>query len=187
MIAAVLDVLALRERLSQTPLEEGPPGADRAAVLVPFVETPDGWSIVFTRRAEDLAMHSGEISFPGGRLDPGENPRDAALREAQEEIGIDPEKVEILGRLPGTFTLVSNYLIEPWVGVLVNDHFSPNPKEIAEVIVASLDDLRASGTRREQRFIRAGVMASNPAYDVGPNTIWGATARILTDLIDLME
>jgi 8-oxo-dGTP pyrophosphatase MutT (NUDIX family) len=183
----VLDVTTLRKRLSQTTGEDHAEGILTAAVLVPFVEDAGGWSLIFTRRAQELSMHSGEISFPGGRVDPHESPRDAALREAQEELGIDAEKVEILGRLPGTFTLVSNYMIEPWVGILPSDDFTPNPGEIAEVIAVPLETLTAPGTQREQRFIRAGVMSTNPAYDVGPNTIWGATARILTNLLELLD
>lgn len=183
----MLDLATLRKRLEAVAPDEGPQDANLAAVLVPLIENPEGWSLVFTRRTEELSMHSGEISFPGGRVDPGEHAREAALREAHEEMGIDPEKVDILGPLPATFTLASNYLIAPWVGVIPGTDFSPNPMEIAEVIMVPVETLLAQDVRREQRFIWEGFMRTNPAYDVGPNTIWGATARILTDLLDLLN
>lgn len=177
----------LRYRLARTDVEPGPAGSILAGVLVPLVESPAGWSIVFTRRAETLSSHSGEISFPGGSVDPGEEGRDAALREAHEELGIVPENVEVLGMLPRVFTVASNFMIEPWVGMIERSEFVPNPAEIAEVIEVPIDVLITPGTRRDQRFIRAGAVYLNPAYDVGSHTIWGATARILNDLLERLN
>lgn len=177
----------LRARLESPTSHDAPEGTELAAVLVPFVETGDGWSLVFTRRSDELARHSGEISFPGGRVDEGESAREAALREANEELGIAPETVDVVGALPEALTVVSGYHISPWVGVIQNTTFSPNPREIADVIVVPIAHLTAPGVRREQRFIRAGSLFTNPAYDIESNTIWGATARILTDLLELLE
>lgn len=183
----MFDPRDLRSRLAAVHQEEGSAGALLAAVLVPFVRAGDGWSLVFTRRTDDLPMHSGEISFPGGKVDPGEDPRSAALREAREELGIDPVSVDVVGGLQPVFTLVSNYLISPWVGVLGSAEFRVSDGEIAEVLIVPVTALLAAGARRDQTFIRDGFARSNPAYDVGPNTIWGATARILTDLLDLFD
>lgn len=183
----VLDLERLRARLESPASHDAPEGTELAAVLVPFVTTDEGWSLVFTRRSDELSRHSGEISFPGGRVDDGESPRDAALREAHEELGIVPNSVDLIGALPEALTVVSGYHISPWVGVLESADFHPNPREIADVIVVPLAVLSAPGVRREQRFIRAGSLMTNPAYDVGPNTIWGATARILTDLLELLS
>lgn len=177
------DLSRLRSRLAATPDEERTPGDLPAAVLVPLVAGEEGWRLVFTLRSEDLPSHRGEISFPGGRVDPGEDSLAAALREAHEELGIDPAHIEIIGRLPRVATVVSGYSIDPWIGVVPGTEFRPNPVEIAEVIEVSLADLRAPGVRRDQRFVRAGAMYLSPAYDVGPHTIWGATARILTDFL----
>jgi 8-oxo-dGTP pyrophosphatase MutT (NUDIX family) len=187
MIGTAVNLEALKSRLNANPTLGTYEGISLASVLVPLVEKADGWSIVFTKRSDELSRHSGEISFPGGRVDDGETPKEAALRETYEEIGVEPDEVEVIGALPPALTVVSGYQISPWVGVVPDSELRPNPKEIAEVIVIRLDHLRATGTRREQRFVRAGGIFVNPAYDVGPNTIWGATARILTEFLDLLD
>ena len=155
-----------------------------ASVLVPFVQVDGDWRLILTRRAEALTKHSGEISFPGGRVDDGESSRDAALREAFEELGIVPEHVDIVGKLGRVFTAVSNYSIEPWVGIVPEAELVPNPHEIAEVIEVPLELLIADGTRRQQTFIFGENVWRNPAFDIGPNIVWGATARILGNLLD---
>jgi 8-oxo-dGTP pyrophosphatase MutT (NUDIX family) len=157
-----------------------------AAVLVPIVDAPGGPLLLLTRRAGDLRTHSGEISFPGGRVDLHETGRNAALREAHEELGINPATVEILDHLPRISTVVTGYTIAPWVGVVPRSELRPNPGEIAEVIEVPLEQLLQPGVRRDQRFIRKGRMATSPAYDIGPHIVWGATARILANLLDLL-
>ena len=162
----------------------GPAAA--AAVLIPVVDAAGGPLVVLTRRAGGLRAHRGEISFPGGRVDPGESDRDAALREALEELGIDPADVDVLGHLPRVHTVVSGYLITPWVGIIAPSEFVPNPAEIAEVIEVPLPLLLAPGTRRDQRFIRKGNLHLSPAFDVGAHVVWGATGRILDILLGLL-
>ncbi|MGH2811685.1 MAG: NUDIX hydrolase [Actinomycetota bacterium] len=176
----------LRNRLRETPDHAPIPNTAFAAVLVPLIRG-DSVSVLFTRRSDDLSSHSGEISFPGGRVDPGEHPREAALREADEELGVPPESVDVLGPLPTAFTVVSGFHISPWVGALTEPRFTPNPAEIAEVIEIPLEVLRNPETSRIQTFIRAGHLFRNPAYDVDSHTIWGATARILTELLEEIE
>ena len=157
-----------------------------AAVLAPIVDVPPGPVLVLTRRAGDLRRHGGEISFPGGRVDTGESDLEAALREANEELGIDPCRVDVLGHLPRVSTVVSGYLIAPWVGVIPRSAFVPNPHEIAEVLEVPIELLLEPGARRDQRFIRQGLMRCSPAFHVGPHIVWGATARILAALLDLL-
>ncbi|HLF70373.1 MAG TPA: CoA pyrophosphatase [Actinomycetota bacterium] len=182
----MIDIPSLRERLAEIEHLPAPEGVVEAAVLVPLIETETGWQLIFTRRSEDLRNHGGEISFPGGRVDAHESAVEAALREAHEEVGINPREVEVLGKLRPVFTIVSGYSIEPWVGVIPHNDFSPNPAEIADVIEIPIATLREPGTRRVQRFIRSGGIYRNPAFDVGPNTIWGATARILDQLLEII-
>ena len=157
-----------------------------AAVLVPLVRHNGEWRLVFTRRSEDLSNHAGEISFPGGRIDDGESPAEAAVRETQEELGVPPDTVTLLGRLASVPTRVSGYLIEPWVGVIQSNQFDPNPAEIAEVIEVPLERLTGPGVERVQKFIRGGAIYESFAYDLGPNIIWGATGGIVRNLIEIL-
>ena len=118
-------------------------GRTEAAVLVPMHGWPDNPGLVFTERRSDLKRHAGEISFPGGRRDEGEELIDTALREAEEEIGLSRDNVEVVGALPPIGTFVTNYKVHPFVGLIDEGmRFEPNPTEVESVLVASLDDLR---------------------------------------------
>ena len=157
-----------------------------AAVLLPLYGWPGEPGLVFTERRADLRRHAGEISFPGGRRDEGDADLAAtALREAQEEIGLDPAVVEIGEELPPTATFVTGYRIHPFVGRIPHPGglgLQPNPAEVETVLTFSLDVLRASYEIR--RLVRRGVPIHTPTYEVEGHLIWGATARILADLLD---
>jgi len=156
-------------------------GRTEAAVLVPMHGWPDNPGLVFTERRSDLNRHAGEISFPGGRRDEGEELLDTALREAEEEIGLSRERVEIVGCLPPIGTFVTNYKVHPFVGLIEEGlRFEPNPSEVESVLVASLDDLAATYAKR--RLVRRGIPIKTDTYLIADKTIWGATARILGDL-----
>lgn len=162
-----------------------PPGTTLASVLVPILAAGPDQRLVFTRRTDTLSRHAGEISFPGGLTDPGESLPAAALREAQEELGLRPADVELLGALPPVHTHVSGILIVPFVGVLDRDpRYTPNAAEIAEVLEFPLADLAAAGHERE--FERNGFRFTTHAFDMDGNLIWGATARILWSFLDLL-
>jgi 8-oxo-dGTP pyrophosphatase MutT (NUDIX family) len=156
-----------------------------AAVLVPLYLDADGaLHAVFTKRREDLRRHPGEISFPGGRQDDDETDlRITALREAHEEIGLPPEAVELVGALQPTPTIATNYAVYPFVGLIEPGHaWTPSVSEVAEVLELSLADLRDGYAR--QRLMRRGVPFRTDVYVVGDRLIWGATARMLGDLLD---
>ena len=138
---------------------------------------------MFTKRRDDLKRHAGEISFPGGRRDPEDADLTAtALREAHEEIGLPPEAVEIVGALPPTPTFVTNYAVYPFVGLIEPGRaWAPSATEVAEVMEVPLSALRAGYERR--RLLRRGVPFRTDVYVVGDDLIWGATARILADLL----
>jgi 8-oxo-dGTP pyrophosphatase MutT (NUDIX family) len=158
-------------------------GRTEAAVLVPMHGWPDHPGLVFTERRSDLKRHAGEISFPGGRRDEGEELLETALREAEEEIGLSRDNVQIAGALPPIGTFVTNYKVHPFVGLIEEGmRFEPNPTEVESVLVASLDDLAAGYDRR--RLVRRGVPIKTDTYLVGDNLIWGATARILAMLFE---
>ena len=173
----------LRRKLRFAVPEKGHPSEKEAAVLVPFLEADGQWVLIFTKRTEDLSRHKGEISFPGGMIDPDEDSLDAALRETYEELGVEGAAVEVVGAIPGVHTVVSGVFIEPWVGILRDRNFTPNQREIAEVIEIPYKALADSSAYREQRFIRRGAMYLSPAYDIGQHIIWGATARIVQNLL----
>jgi 8-oxo-dGTP pyrophosphatase MutT (NUDIX family) len=163
------------------------PGQTDAAVLVPLFEDRGELHAVLTKRREDLRHHAGEISFPGGRQDfPEEDLRDTALREAEEEVGLEPGDVELVGALPPTPTFVTGYRIRPFVGVVKPGRaWIPQPTEVETVIELALNDLRAGHAR--QRLVRRGVPFVSPTYTVGPHFVWGATARILENLFERLD
>jgi 8-oxo-dGTP pyrophosphatase MutT (NUDIX family) len=160
-------------------------GRTNAAVLVPIYLGDDGEPhVVFTRRRDDLRRHAGEISFPGGRQDDTDADRIAtALREANEEIGLPPDAVEVIGALQPTPTIATDYAVYPFVGLIEPGmEWVLSPREVAEVLELRLRDLRDGYGRR--RLMRRGVPFRTDVYVVGDNLIWGATARILGDLLD---
>ncbi len=159
-------------------------GRTKAAVLVPLYLQTDSLHAVLTRRREDLRRHAGEISFPGGRLDEGEvDLRATALREAEEEIGLPPTAVELVGALQPTPTIATDYAVYPFVGLIEpGQRWLVSAREVAEVLELSLPQLLAGYARR--RLVRRGLPIRTDTYVVGENLIWGATARILADLFD---
>ncbi len=164
-------------------------GRTHAAVLVPlYLDAADGrLHAVFTKRREDMRRHPGEISFPGGRRDDADaGLRDTALREAEEEVGLPRDHVELIGALQPTPTFVTNYAIYPFVG-MIDPGFAwiPQDTEVAEVLELALDDVRAGFGRR--RIVRRGMPFRTDTYQVGDHVIWGATARIVADLLDRVE
>jgi 8-oxo-dGTP pyrophosphatase MutT (NUDIX family) len=160
-----------------------------AAVLLPLYGWPDEPGLVFTERRADLRRHAGEISFPGGRVDEADADLAAtALREAQEEIGLDPSQVELGDELPTTGTFVTGYRIHPIVGHIPHPgelDLTPNPAEVETVLTFSLDILREGYAMR--RLVRRGIPIHTPTYKVEGHLIWGATARILCDLMERLD
>jgi 8-oxo-dGTP pyrophosphatase MutT (NUDIX family) len=162
------------------------PGSVKAAVLIPLYEEGGRLHAVFTKRPADMRRHAGEISFPGGRMDDDEDLRDTALREAEEEIGLAREQVQVVGALPPTGTIVTNYAVYPFVGLTGSGNaFRPNPMEVDQVVELALPDL-IDGFERK-RLIRRGVPIKTDTYTVGGHLIWGATARILGTLLERLR
>ncbi len=158
-------------------------GGRCAAVLAPLFRDEAGdLHAVFTRRRDDLRSHPGEISFPGGRQDPGEDLITTALREAHEEVGLPPESVTVAGALPPTPTLVTNYAIYPYVGAIESGFtWVLQETEVATLLELRIRDVRDGHGRR--RLVRRGVPFKTDTYAVGEHLIWGATARIVGDLL----
>ena len=165
-----------------------PPGPlVRAAVLVPIVDRGEA-HLVFAKRTERVGHHAGQISFPGGRVDPHDaDDLAAALREAREEVGLAPTAVEALGQLDDTETFATQFVITPWVGVVRGPVvWQPDGTEIERVIEVPVAALLEKGCFRVEQWERAGVVRDVYFYEYRDTTIWGATARILKQYLDLV-
>ena len=154
-------------------------------MLVPlYLDAAGALHAVFTERRADLRRHAGEISFPGGRRDEQDaHLCETAQREAQEEIGLPPEAVEVVGALQPTPTFVTNYAIYPFVG-LIEPGFNwvVAEAEVGQVLELPLEAVRGGYARR--RLVRRGVPFRTDTYAVDGHLIWGATARIVADLLE---
>lgn len=158
-------------------------GAREAAVLIPVVGGPEP-SLVFTVRTDTLSSHKGQIAFPGGKVDAGESPEQAALRETHEEIGLDPSLVRIIGELDTTPTFVSGYTVTPFVGWIdETPELTPNPREVAKVLRVPVGAL-GEGIRREAGFRHKDRSFPTEAWVWEDNVIWGVTARILRTFLN---
>ena len=164
------------------------PGTRPAAVLCALFEEDGESHVVLTRRSSNLRSHTGEVSFPGGRLEDGEAAVTAALREAGEEIGVDPAGVEILGQLSPLSTFSSRATITPFVGALpARPTLSANPAEVERAFDVSLAELLADGVYHQEvwQLPGAGWREMN-FFELVGDTVWGATARMLVELLALI-
>jgi 8-oxo-dGTP pyrophosphatase MutT (NUDIX family) len=191
-------ILTLRQRLERIQHAESMidaqqkqyPSARNAAVLITLFDKDEETYISFIRRASTLRSHSGEIAFPGGASDISDvSPIVTALREAQEEIGLTSSRVEVLGIMPSVFTVVSNFLITPVVAFLPE---GPGPlqlqeSEVSEIIFLPLQDLANPAIYHTEQWVRDNVQHIVSFFDYGVYRIWGATAHMLTMLLELLK
>jgi 8-oxo-dGTP pyrophosphatase MutT (NUDIX family) len=159
-----------------------------SAVLAALIRTDQGFNVLLTRRADQMRRHAGQIAFPGGRCDPGETPWETALREAQEEVGLDPAAVRLAG-LSTPYRTLTGYHITPVVGFLdARPALVLNPDEVAETFEVPLDFLLdAANYERRHRDQPPGPPRWHYAISHGGRTIWGATAGMLRALRDRLE
>jgi mutator protein MutT len=162
-----------------------PPGTVRqAAVLVVLTDGPEGAEVLLTRRAQTLSSHRGEISFPGGRVDDGETFEAAALREAFEEVALEPAVVGLCGRLDPISTMTSGSFIVPIVGSLdERPALWPAAAEVERILWVSLVELTRTDTFREELWHLDSAPRPMFFFELDDETIWGATARILHQLL----
>ncbi|MCX7911548.1 MAG: CoA pyrophosphatase [Dehalococcoidales bacterium] len=180
---------ALKKLLSRrTKRRLDAPGRRPAAVLVPLYENEGHYHVVLIRRTHTVKTHQGEISFPGGTRDPQDRTLlETALRESHEEIGLRPGDVTVIGELDDELTTTSDFIVTPFVGIIPYPYpFVPNKHEVAEIVEVPLHALGESPHLREDTETLDGRPIPSYTYNYRGNIIWGATARILKKLLDII-
>lgn len=168
----------------------GPPPHDarRAAVLVLLTKLHQGWHLPLMVRPADATIHAGQVSFPGGRIEAGETPERCAVRETVEELGIDPDDVDILGPLPPVYIYASNHEMIPCLAVARRiPSFRPNPGEVARVFWLPLATLFDPARRGSHEILRWGASFRTPHVQWESERIWGATRIVLDELAELWK
>jgi 8-oxo-dGTP pyrophosphatase MutT (NUDIX family) len=192
-LAGTLPGLDAQRRFMPTPPRTGwkpgefPSNARLAAGLLLLYPGAEGPSLPLTVRASHLRRHAGQISLPGGATDEGETLVQAAVREAYEEIGVEPARVRILGELTPVHVLVSGFTLHPIVGITDRrPEFRPAAHEVDKVIEVSIADLQDASNIRQGSRTREGVAIEYPYFDLRGSHVWGATAMILGEFISLL-
>jgi 8-oxo-dGTP pyrophosphatase MutT (NUDIX family) len=165
-----------------------PDDARRSAVILALHQTPAGWSIPALLRSATMRSHAGQVSLPGGKVEGDETPEQAALREFEEEFGVPPEGLTILGRLSPVYVFVSGFEIVPVVALAAAQmSFLPSPHEVAAVIELPLAMLVDPAVRGRHVIERHGLRFSVPHFAIGGQRIWGATSLILAEFAALVD
>lgn len=187
-LAAALAAFEAREapvdRISPAHLPAG--GFARAAVLVPLFEKHGEAHVLLTRRPARMSRHGGQVAFPGGRVEPGEETLAAALREAHEEVGLEPARADVMGRLSETLVLQSAFRLTPWVASVPYPYpYAAAAGEVEELLEVPIAALTRAGAHRVEHREVYGMSLDVHFFSVGPNVIWGATGRVLNELLGL--
>ena len=192
-LAGTLPGVDAQLRFAPSPVRNGwvaghfPPHARAAAALLLLYPLDGGVGMPLTVRASGLARHAGQISLPGGATDEGETLAQAALREASEEVGVDPASVRVLGELTPVHVIVSGFTLHPIVGVTdTRPMFQASPQEVDEILEVSLDDLRDASRIRVGTRLREGIAVEYPYFDLLGHQVWGATAMVLGEFVCLI-
>ena len=181
------------ELIARVPERSGPmiptfPDAKLSAVLLLLADGPAGAEVLLTRRSMEMTTHRGEISFPGGRVDRGETAIETALREAHEEVGLDPQLPTVVGELEHLSTIVSKSYIVPVVArldVVERPHLAPQTMEADRVMWTPIAELTRTATYRLERWGNLPMDRPLHFFELDDETVWGATARMLFDLLTL--
>jgi 8-oxo-dGTP pyrophosphatase MutT (NUDIX family) len=165
-----------------------PETARRAAALILLYPGKAGPAVALTVRHAGLPHHAGQVSLPGGAIDPGESADAAALREAQEEIGVTADRIRLVGALSTLWVPVSNFVVHPFVGVARRPpEFRLDPREVDSLVEAPVAVLRDPGRLHWIGRERRGVEVKYPYFDVAGHVVWGATAMILGEFVCLFD
>lgn len=161
-----------------------PPDSRHAAVLALLYPSQGQWRLPLIERTTDKTVHSGQVSLPGGAMDPHESPETCALRELEEELGIASNSCRLCGRLTTTYIFASNYLVTPCVAITdAQPNFCPNPSEVASLIELPIDELKNDARYGRHQISRRGVVLAAPHLEFQGHRIWGATSMILAEFV----
>jgi 8-oxo-dGTP pyrophosphatase MutT (NUDIX family) len=164
-----------------------PADARQAAALVLLYDGPEGLTFPLTVRHADLPDHAGQVSLPGGKIDPTETAAEAALREAREELGLDTSGIRLVGQLSSFWLVVSRFVIQPFVAVSdARPDFAPNAREVTEVIEVPVADWRNPALFGWEQLVRDGIVIRYPYVLARGQRVWGATAMILAELDEVL-
>jgi 8-oxo-dGTP pyrophosphatase MutT (NUDIX family) len=184
VLAARAPGVAPVDRIAPANLPPG--GFARAANLVPLHEKGGEPHLLLTRRPKHMRHHPGQLSVPGGRIEPGEGDLAAALREAREEIGLDPAHADVLGRLSETLVLQTAFRLTPWVASVPYPYpYAAAPGEVDEILHVPLSALLRPGVHRVEPREAYGMNLDVHFFTLGDDVLWGATARIVWELLGL--
>jgi len=162
--------------------------SQQSSVLILLFPQNGTWSTVLIERTM-LGVHAGQISFPGGKRDPDDQSElFTALREANEEVGVSPDSVRVLGKLTELYVPNSNFWINPFIASIdYLPEWQPNPSEVKSVIMVSLPDLFNDSNKKQRVLSRSGLSIDTPYYDINGHMIWGATAMIISEFEVLLK
>lgn len=165
-----------------------PREARRAAVVAALVPTVEGWVIPAILRPSTMAHHGGQISLPGGLIEAGETPQEAALREFEEELGASAAALCVVGTLSPVYVFVSGFAITPVLAVAEQPLvYRPSPEEVEAIVALPLAALADPACRGRHRIERRGLVFEVPHFAIGPHRVWGATSLILAELVALVQ
>lgn len=181
-------IMAPKPRPGQVPFAEGDRTSAKAAVLILLYPRDGEVAFVLVRRTQTVMHHRDQIGLPGGQVERGETPEETALRETREELGVSPDIVRVLGRLTPLYIQVSNFSVTPVVGVAAETPaFVPDPIETAEVIEMPLEHLLDAANVRMEDWVIRDLPVVVPFYSFGRHKVWGATAMILAEFVEVLK